>query len=145
MLFYWSKSVFFFLLYFQLWCAILISLCIRIQNVLTCCCLQVLEKIKDVIIATDLLEYFKNRNVLGPIVESGTYSWKNAEHRFISSSPFFLLTFLQFPNMYQPQNLISLWWRFFLHWLSWWAWYNWKLRLIIFLSVPVIRLFLSVC
>jgi len=42
---------------------------------------EVLEKIKDVIIATDLLEYFKNRNVLGPIVESGTYSWKNSEHR----------------------------------------------------------------
>jgi len=42
---------------------------------------EVMNAINHVIIATDLMEYFKNRNILGPIVESGTYDWSNKEHR----------------------------------------------------------------
>jgi len=37
--------------------------------------------IKKMILATDLMEYFRNRNLLGPIIENGTFDWKNAEHR----------------------------------------------------------------
>ena len=56
--------------------------------------LKVMGKIKDVIIATDLMEYFKNRNILGPIVANGKFDWEDAEHRFVSYFVIYLFLFI---------------------------------------------------